>query len=47
MLKSVNHLISKINNLISRTTKVKLYNTLIVTVLIYGAEEWTLTNSDD
>ena len=33
--------------MISRTTKVKLYKTLIVPVLIYGAEYWTLTDSDE
>ena len=37
------HLRSK---MLSRTTKLKLYNTLIVPVLIYGAEELTLTDSD-
>ena len=31
----------------SLTTKLKLYNTLIVPVLIYGAEAWTLTDSDE
>ena len=33
--------------MLSRTTKLKLYNTLIVPVLIYGAEAWTLTDSDE
>ena len=30
----------------SRTTKLKLYNTLKFPVLIYRAEAWTLTDSD-
>ena len=30
--------------MLSRTTKLKLNNTLIVPVLIYGAEEWTFTD---
>ena len=38
------HLRSK---MLSRTTKLKLYNTLIVPVLIYCAEAWTLTDSDE
>ena len=38
------HLRSK---MLSRTTKLKLYNALIVPVLIYGAEAWTLTDSDE
>ena len=38
------HLRSK---MLSRTTKFKVYNTLIVPVLMYGAEAWTLTDSDD
>ena len=33
--------------MLSRTTKLKLYNTLIVPVLIYCAEAWTLTDSDE
>ena len=33
--------------LLSRTSKVKLYNTLIVTVLIYASEAWILTDSDE
>ena len=32
--------------MLSQTTKLKLYNTLIVPVLIYGAEACTLTDSD-
>ena len=35
------------SKMLSRTTKLKLYNTLIVPVLNYGAEEWILTNSDE
>ena len=38
------HLRSK---MLSRTTKLKLYNTLIVPVLIRGAEAWNLTDSDE
>ena len=38
------HLRSK---MLSRTTKLKLYNTLIVLVLIYDAETWNFTDSDD
>ena len=37
------HLPSK---MLSRTTKLKLYNTLLVPVLIYGAEAGALTDSD-
>ena len=33
--------------MLSRKTKLKLYNTLIVPVLIYGAETRTLTDSDE
>ena len=36
------HLRSK---MLSQTTKLKLYNTLILPILMYGAEAWTLTES--
>ena len=32
---------------LSRKTKVKLYNELIVPVLIYGSECWALTSKDE
>ena len=35
------------SKMLSRTTKLILYNTLIVPVLIYGAEAWTLTDSNE
>ena len=38
------HLRSK---MLSRTTKLKQYNTLIVPVFNYGGETWTLTDSDE
>ncbi|XP_035696731.1 uncharacterized protein LOC118430128 [Branchiostoma floridae] len=30
---------------LSRTAKLKVYNTLVLSVLLYGAESWTLTKS--
>ena len=33
--------------MLTRTSKLKLYNTLVVPVLIYGVEAWTLTDSDE
>ena len=35
------------NKALSRTTKVTLYNTLIIPVLLYGAETWTLLKADE
>ena len=32
---------------LSRTTKVRLYKTLIIPVLLYGAEAWTLSSTDE
>ena len=34
------------NRGLSRTTKLILYKTLILLVLLYGAEAWTLFNTD-
>ena len=34
------------NRDLSRTTKLILYKTLILPVLLYGAETWTLLNND-
>ena len=36
-----------INRDLSRTTKLILYKTLILPVLLYGAEAWTLLSTDD
>ena len=35
------------NRAISRNTKLTLYNTLIIPVLLYGAETWTLLKADE
>jgi len=32
---------------LSLNTKLRLYNALVVSVLLYGAETWTLTKSDE
>jgi len=32
---------------LSMRTKLRLYNALVVSVLLYGAETWTLTKSDE
>ena len=36
-----------VNKALSRTTKLTLYKTLIVPVLLYGAEAWTLSKADE
>ena len=38
---------SDISSLLCPTTKIKLYTTLIVPVLTYGVEVWTITESDE
>lgn len=35
------------NKSISRSTKIRLYKTLIIPVVTYGSEAWTLTKSDE
>ena len=38
---------SDISSLLCPTTKIKLCTTLIVPVLTYGVEVWTITESDE
>ncbi|KAI8512576.1 hypothetical protein Bbelb_092150 [Branchiostoma belcheri] len=42
---SLNHIWS--NGQISTATKLRLYNSLVLSVLLYGAEAWTLTATEE